>query len=118
MAELVPFGLEVAGVLAVRLRHDRDALVDAEPVALETDQLLWVVGDRTDRLHAEVEQDLRADAVVPQIGLKAELLIRLDRVGAAILQLVRPELVEQTNAPSFLVEVDDDAAAFGGDHAH
>ena len=54
-----------------------------EAVALEADQLAGIVGDQTDGLEAEVEQDLRADAVVAQVGREAEPLVRLDRVGAA-----------------------------------
>src|SRR6185369_16302408 len=66
----------------------------------------------------EIEQDLRADAVLAEVGLETESLVRLDRVGPAILQLVRLELVQQTDAPPFLVEVDDHAASVSGDHAH
>ena len=35
-----------------------------------------------------------------------------------ILQLVRLELVEQSDAAAFLVEIDDHAPALGGDHLH
>ena len=81
--------------------------LDAQPVALEADDLARIVRDRADRLEAEVEQDLRADAVVAEIGLEAELLVRLDGVGARVLQLVGRELVEQADAAPFLVEIDD-----------
>src|SRR5688500_12322169 len=37
---------------------------------------------------------------------------------AAVLELVRLELVEQANAPPFLVEIHDDAAPFVRDHLH
>ena len=87
-------------------------------IAFEADHLARIVGDRPDRLEAEVEQDLRADAVLAQVGLEPELLVGLDRVGALVLQLVRLELVEQTDAAAFLIEIDDHAASLGGDHLH
>src|SRR3989441_13229319 len=45
-------------------------------------------------------------------------LVRLDGVMAGILELVGLELVEEPDAAPLLVEVDHDAAALGGDHAH
>ena len=83
MSELVALRAQILGVLVVRRLHDRYTLVDAQTVALEADHLARIVRDRPNGLEAEVEQDLRADAVVPQIGLEAELLVRLDGVGAA-----------------------------------
>src|SRR5215471_16057198 len=99
MSKLVPLGAHIAGALTVLWLHDRHALVYAQAVALESDEFAGVVGDGADRMQPEIEQDLRADTVVAQIGLEAELLVRLDRIGALILQLVRLELVEQTDAP-------------------
>ena len=82
MAELVALRAQILGVLVVRRLHDRHALAEAKAVALEADHLARVVRDRPDRFEAEVEEDLRADAVVAEIGLEAELLVRLDGVGA------------------------------------
>src|SRR5688572_13224540 len=118
MAELVALGREITGVLAVRGLDDGHALLDAQPIALEPHHLARIVRDRADRLQPEVEQDLRADAVVPEVRLEAQLLVGLDRVGAAILELVRLELVEEADAAPFLVEVDDDAATLPLDHRH
>src|SRR5207249_6712053 len=67
---------------------------------------------------AEVEQNLRADALVPEIRLESQLLARLAGIVPLILELVGLELVEQPDAPSFLMEVDDDAGPPLGDHPH
>src|SRR2546430_12257721 len=48
-----------------------------------------------DRGQPEVEQDLRPDAVVAEVGLEAELLVRLDGVMAGILELVGLERSEE-----------------------
>src|SRR5690348_912394 len=102
--ELVALRAQVAGVLGVLRLDDGYALLDAQPVALEADHLARIVGDRSDGLQPEVEQDLRADAVVAQVGGEAELLVGLHRVRSTILQLVRLELVEEADPPPFLVE--------------
>src|SRR5690242_7001115 len=115
VAELIALRAHVSGTLTVLRLHDRNAVVDAQPIALQANQLARIVRDRSDRANPEIEEDLRPDAIVAKIGLEAELLVRLDRIGAAILQLVRLELVEQAYTPPFLIQVHDDAASLGGD---
>ena len=78
-----------------------------ESVALEADELARIVGHHPDRGEPEVAEDLRADAVVPEVGREAEPLVGLHRVGARVLQRVGAELVEQPDAPALLVEIDD-----------
>src|SRR5262249_13440928 len=62
--------------------------------------------------HAEIAQDLAADAVVAHVGLEAELLVRGDRVEALLLQLVSSQLVEEADAAALLQEVEEHAAPF------
>ena len=57
------FGLEVFSVVGVDLRGDGDLFDDFEAVAVESDDLFWVVGEETDFSEAEVGEDLGADAV-------------------------------------------------------
>src|SRR5689334_1020729 len=118
VAELVALRAHVARALAVLRLHNRHPLVHAQTVALESDQLAGVVGDRANRMETEVEEDLRANAVIPQIGLEAKLLVGLHRVSAVILELVRLELVEEADAPPLLIQIHDDATPLDGDHLH
>src|ERR1051326_4016695 len=118
MAELVPLRSHVARALAVFRLHDRHPFLDPKTVTLETDELARIVRDRPDRFQPQVEQDLRSDSVIAEVGLESELLVGLDGIGAAVLKLVRLELVEQSDPATFLVEIDDDPAAFGVDHWH
>src|SRR4051794_12145503 len=112
MSELLAFRLQIARVFLVLRLFQRHPIADAQAVALEANHLARVVRDRPDRFEAEVEQDLRTDAVVAQVRLEAETFIRLDRVRAFILQLVRLELVQQADAAPLLIEIYDDAAPF------
>ena len=69
-------------------------------------------------MHAQIRQNLRADAVIPQIGFEAQRDIGFDGVLAFILQRIRFDLVDQTDAPSFLAHINDDAFSFLLNHFH
>ena len=64
----------------------------------------------------EVDEDLRADAVVAQVGGQAELEVRVDGVEPLLLQLVGAQLVQQADAAALLREVEQHAAALLLDH--
>src|SRR5258708_2723730 len=118
MAELVALGAEVPCVLGVLRLDDGHALLDAEPIPLEPHDLARVVRDGTDGVEPEIEQDLRADAVVAEIRRDAELLVGLDGVCSTVLKLICLELVEEADAPALLIEIHDDAAPLGLNHLH
>src|ERR1700704_1256496 len=118
VSELGSLGFEVAGVLVVRDRNDRHALIDGQTVTFQANQLARIVGDRPDRSQPEIEQDLGANSIIAEIWLEAKPLIGLDSVDALILELIRLELVEETNAPALLIEINNDALAFFGNHFH
>src|ERR1051326_3755930 len=102
-------------VLARRLRRrdlERNALDDLEAEALDGDVLRGIVRHQANLADAQVAEDLRAGAVVADVGCEAELRIRLDRVVTLVLQFVRFELVDQTDAASFLQEIEHDALSF------
>ena len=67
---------------------------------------------------AEIDEDLRADAVVAGVGREAEVHVGLDGVHAGVLQLVGADLVHEADAAPLLAHVEDDAAALGGDARH
>ena len=95
VSELVALRRQVTAVLGVRRHLDRHLLDHREAVALEPGQLLGVVREDADRAEPEFRKDLVPDAVVAGIGGKAELEIRIDGIETVLLELVRPELVEQ-----------------------
>ena len=65
---------------------------------------------------AEVDEDLRADAVVAQVDRQAELEVGVDGVHALVLQVVGLELVQQADAAALLGQVEQHAGALALDH--
>src|SRR5262249_16717463 len=115
VAHLLPLRHEVA-TIGLRGRHlDGHPLDHLEPVALDADDLLGVVGEDAQPLRPEVHEDLRADAVVAEVGLEAEGLVGLHGVLAVVLDLVGAQLVDEADAAPFLAHVHEDAAALALD---
>ncbi len=102
MTHLLALGHEVALVALGGGNLDRHALDHLEAVPLDAHDLLRIVREDAQTLRAEVDQDLRADAVVAQIGLEAQDVVGLDRVLALVLQLVRAKLIQEPDPPPFL----------------
>ena len=53
-----------------------------------------------------------------RVGSEAEPLVGLHRVGAGVLERVRPDLVEEADAAAFLIEIDDYAPPLPRDQLH
>src|ERR1019366_1402137 len=93
---------------AVRWRNlERDALDDLEAIAVDGDVLRRVVREEADLPDAEVPQDLATDAVVAHVRCEPELLVRGYRVETLLLQLVRAQLVHETDPAAFLKEIEE-----------
>src|SRR4051812_9089387 len=97
VAELVALRPEVFDVRVRRLRLQRYPLDDRQVVALDAGDLHRVVAHEAHRLHAEIDEDLRADTVVAKVRREAECFVGFHRVEATLLQFVRLELVTQTD---------------------
>ena len=95
MPELVALHVEVAPVLVVGQDLDRHLLDDGQPVGLDALHLARIVREEPDGGQPEVGQDLVPEAVLARVGREAELDVRLDRVEALLLELVRPQLVQE-----------------------
>src|SRR5688572_29960667 len=106
MSELVSLGLQVPGVLIVRRLLEGHAITEPQAVALESNHFARIVRDRANGAEPQIQEDLRADSVVAKVGLEAQPLVRLDGVCPFVLQLIRLELVEESDASAFLIEID------------
>src|SRR5207247_9296300 len=93
-----------------RERYTLDDLEAVQPDA----RLLRVVRHDARAAHAKVHEDLHADPVFAVIRLESQALVRLDRVEALVLELVRAQVVHQSDAAAFLAQVHEHAAALVG----
>src|SRR6266536_3051294 len=82
VAHALPLGAQVAQVLGVRVSLEQHALDDLQAVAVQATVLGGVVGHQPHGGDAEVDQDLRADAVLAVVHGQAELEIGVDGVAA------------------------------------
>src|SRR2546421_3713646 len=116
VSHLVLLRAKIADVRLPRGDFDRHALDDFEPVALDPDDLARVIRDQADIAETEVDENLGADPVVAKVRFEAELEVRLHGIAPIVLQLIGFDLVQQTNAAPFLIEVQQHPAALLLDH--
>src|SRR5947209_3997114 len=102
MSELGLLGFEILLRLVGRRDLQRDALDDLQPEALDGYVFRRIVRHQANLADAEVSKDLRAGAVVADVGSEAEPRVRLDGVVSLILQLVSLQFVDQADAAAFL----------------
>ena len=92
----------------------RDWIAETEAGALGR-----VVREQPHRPHAEIDEDLRTDAVIARVGGKPQLGVRFHGVASGFLQPVRLQLVEEADTAAFVsADVDDDAAPLPRDRLH
>ncbi len=108
--------LQIILDVRVRLHFAGDALDHANAGSFERRHLVRIVGEQAAGAHAEGVQHLRGQLVAALVGGEAELYVRFYRIEPAVLQLVGLEFGHQANAAPFLLFVDEDAGAGGGDH--
>src|SRR5712692_11379073 len=78
VAELVPLRGEISAIRRTWRDLDRDPLHDLE--SIEGNEFLRVVGENAGAAHAEVEEDLHADAPLSLVGFESKPFVRLDGV--------------------------------------
>src|SRR5574344_773433 len=113
MPHLVLLCLQIKEVLVVRFYLDGNAFHDLESEPGKAFDLLRIVREEANFAHADIREDLRTDAVAPEIRLDPELAVRLDGVESLLLQFVSAELIAKSDAASFLpAQVKEHAAVF------
>src|SRR6266542_1643543 len=116
MAHALALGAQVAQVLWVGIGLQRHALDDVQAVALQATVLGRGVGHQPHGGDPEVDQDLRADAVLAVVHRQAQLQVGVDGVAAALLEAVGAQLVGQADAaPLVAAQVHDHALPRLGD---
>jgi hypothetical protein len=100
-------------------RHHRHPLPHAHLSSwpLHCPHFFWIVRQQPDpavSTTAQVDENRRREAVAPRVRRVTQQQVRLDRVAAEVLQVVRFELLAEADAAAFLAQVHDHAARGGG----
>src|SRR5438105_10794749 len=108
----VALGAQVADVLGVGHGLQRDPLDDLEPESFQAAVLARVVGHQAHRGDAQVDEDLRPDAVLAAVDRQPEAQVRVDGVVTLVLERVGAQLVGDADAAALVAaQVDHDAQA-------
>src|SRR5205809_922639 len=81
-------------------------------IALKNDNFLGIIRQKTELAATEIEEDLRAKAVIAQIAWVAKPGVRLYRIEPFLLQFVSVNFCRESDAAAFLPHVNQDAVAF------
>lgn len=117
MAELFFLGLHVERGDLSGVHDNGYALDHPDACCLDRGDFVRVIREQAHRFYAERFQNVTMDGKVPQIGLKAKLLVRFHGIRAVVLKLVGPDLVHQADTAPFFLLIDHHAPAFFGDPA-
>src|SRR5262249_20123176 len=112
------FGAQVLHIRRTRLNLDRYTLHHPQSVPLDADDLARIVRDQLDLVQSEVNENLRPYAVITQICLEPQLQVRLNSIAPLILQRIGLNLVAQTDAAAFLIQIEQNSAPFLLNHFH
>src|SRR5579885_3738687 len=114
VTELFFFGAQIVLTRTVRRRKAGNALGNHDPGAFNRVHFVGVIRKQANARDAEIPQNSGGKTVVAKVGVETKLLVRLDRIGAGVLQFVGAQFVQQTDAAPFLMLVDEQSASFPG----
>ena len=111
MAHLFLLRLQVADVLNARRNLESNPLHNLDPISLQANDLLGIVCHQTDLSKPQIDENLRTEPIIPQIGLESQVMVGLNGISTLILKAVCPQFVDQTNASPFLTHIKDNTGA-------
>ena len=112
------FRFKIRAVVFVWFNYDRNVFDDGQSVTFQSDTFDGVVGDKTNFADSHFSKNLCANAIFAFVGSEAEMNIGIYGVIAFLLEFVGSNFVHQSDATSFLAEVNNDAFAFFFYHSH
>ena len=115
MSHFVTLRLQISRETLVKFDKKRHALADLNPAVSQSTDFVRIVGHQANAIEAEIEQNLRALFVATQVNAEPESLICLDSIGAIVLESIGTNLIDDADAATLLLLVDDRAATFLGD---
>jgi hypothetical protein len=97
---------------------DRDALDNLKTGFFQRHQLIGVIRHYAHFAESQIKQNFRALLVLSGVNGKSEFLVGFDRIRAVVLKRVSSDFVDNSDAASFLLLIDDCAASFGFNQLH
>ena len=85
---------------------------------LQTYSFYGIIRHQSQLFCTHSTQNMSTYAIISLVGIKAEMNVCFDCIFALFLEFVGADFVHQTDASTFLIEVDEDAFAFLFDAAH
>ena len=109
---------KIRAVVFVWFNYDRDIFNDGQSIAFQADTLDWVIGDETEFADSHFSKNLCANAIFAFVGSETEMDVSIYCIVAFFLEFVGSNFVHQSDAASFLAEVNNDAFTFFFYHSH
>src|SRR5208337_2033980 len=100
------------------MHFDRHPCNHSEPITFKTHDFFRIIGKKFDLADAEVPDNLRTNAIIPEIGLETKREVRLYCVLAFVLKFVSLELAFQADSAPFLPHIENHAFACFIYHLH
>src|SRR4026209_1380414 len=117
MSRTLDLGHHVRAVVAIERTEERLAIRYVDSAIPQRPNFLRVIGQELDALDPKVPQYLDSGVVATFIGTEAQRAIGVNGVQAFLLQQIRSKLVAQTDTPTLLRQIQEDASAPGGEDA-
>src|SRR5687767_3803125 len=116
MAEPVFLGLQIGVVATGRRGGEGDSRGDVNACTAKTGDLARVVRQKPYGVDAEAVEDSGRWAVVAGVDGQSQLQVGVDGVGPVVLFDVREQLVDESDAATFVAgDVDEHSTSFCGD---
>ena len=84
----------------------KHAFGDADAIPLERSHLVRIVGQQADRPEPELADHFSREKVDTLVRVKAPMLVGVKGVETGVLQMISPEVVDESYAASLLSEVE------------
>ena len=110
MAEFVALRIEIALIMGICFRANRQLFDDLQPVSLQTHHLFRIIGKKANLANTEIMENLSTHPVVAEVGRETQFFVGLYSIEAFLLEFICVNFCREANAPALLAEVEEHAA--------
>ena len=118
MSHLFLFCLHIKRIIICELDLDGHSLYDFQPEITQTFDFRRIICQKSQLRRTQVSQNLCSYVIFPLVFFKSESQICLYRIHSLVLQSIGLQFVDQTNAPAFLSQIEQNSPAFRFDLSH